>query len=57
MAAAMLRGIPGAGGSSLVLWALIALLGLLPVLDDRWLRFVRPVPPHAPFVATSDRPG
>jgi hypothetical protein len=53
----MLRGIPEAGGSSLVLWALIALLGLLPVLDDRWLRFVHPVPPHAPFVATSAPPG
>jgi len=58
VAAAALRGLQEAGGSSLVLWGLLlALLGLLPVMDDRWLRFVRPVPPRAPFVASSDPPG
>jgi hypothetical protein len=57
VAAAALRGLPEAGGSSLVLWALVALVGLLPVLDDRWLRFVRPVSPRAPHVAQDGRPG
>jgi hypothetical protein len=53
----MLRGLAEAGGSGLVLWALIALLGLLPVLDDRWLRLVHPVSPRAPLVALDGRPG
>jgi hypothetical protein len=57
VAAAMLRGLAEAGGSGLVLWALIALLGLLPVLDDRWLRLVHPVSPRAPLVALDGRPG
>ncbi len=57
VAAAAMRGLSEAGGSSLVLWALVALVGLLPVMDDRWLRFVRPVSPRAPLVALDGRPG
>ncbi len=57
VAAAMMRGLTEAGGPSLVLWALVALVGLLPVMDDRWLRFVRPATPRAPYVAQDGRPG
>jgi hypothetical protein len=53
----MMRGLSEAGGPSLVLWALVALVGLLPVMDDRWLRFVRPATPRAPLVAQDGRPG
>jgi hypothetical protein len=57
VAAAMMRGLSEAGGPSLVLWALVALVGFLPVMDDRWLRFVRPALPRAPHVAQDGRPG
>jgi hypothetical protein len=57
VAAAMMRGLFEARGPSLVLWALVALVGLLPVMDDRWLRFVRPASPRAPHVAQDGRPG
>jgi hypothetical protein len=55
-AAAALSSLTEAGGMSLV-WAIFALLVLLPAMDDRWLRFVRAVPPLAPLVAPDGRPG
>jgi hypothetical protein len=55
-AAAALSPLTEAGGTGLV-WAIFALLVLLPAMDDRWLRFVRAVPPHAAFVAQDGRPG
>jgi hypothetical protein len=55
-AAAALSGIPEAGGTSLV-WAFLALLVLLPAMDDRWLRFILAAPPPAPLVAPDGRPG
>jgi hypothetical protein len=55
-AAAALSSLTEAGGSSLV-WAFLALLVLLPAMDDRWLRFVRAAPPLAPLVAPDGRPG
>jgi hypothetical protein len=45
-----------AGGTGLV-WAILALLVLLPALDDRWLRFVRAALPRTPYVALDGRPG
>jgi hypothetical protein len=44
-----------AGGMSLV-WAFLALLVLLPAMDERWLRLVRAVPAAAPLVPDG-RPG
>jgi hypothetical protein len=55
-AAAALSSLTEVGGTSLV-WAFLALLVLLPVMDDRWLRFVLAAPPHAPLVAPDGRPG
>ena len=55
-AAAALSGIPEAGGTSLV-WAFLALIVLLPAMDDRWLRFILAAPPPAPLVAPDGRPG
>lgn len=55
-AAAALSSLTEAGGMSLV-WAFLALLMLLPAMDDRWLRFVRGTPPLAPLVALDGRPG
>jgi hypothetical protein len=55
-AAAALSGVPEVGGTSLV-WAFLALLVLLPAMDDRWLRFILAAPPHAPLVAPDGRPG
>jgi hypothetical protein len=55
-AAAALSSLTEAGGTGLV-WAILALLVLLPAMDGRWLRFVRAVPPHAAFVALDGRPG
>jgi hypothetical protein len=45
-----------AGGTSLV-WAFFALVALLAVAADRWLRLAHAVPPLAPFVAQDGRPG
>jgi hypothetical protein len=55
-AAAALSGVPEVGGTSLV-WAFLALLVLLPAMDDRWLRFILAAPPHSPLVAPDGRPG
>jgi hypothetical protein len=45
-----------AGGASLV-WAFFALVALLAVTGDRWLRLARAVPPLAPYVVQDGRPG
>jgi hypothetical protein len=55
-AAAALRTLHEAGGTSL-LWAFLALLVLLPSMDDRWLRFVRALQRPAPLLASNGRPG
>jgi hypothetical protein len=55
-AAAALSSLTEAGGASLV-WAFFALVALLAVTGDRWLRLARAVPPLAPYVVQDGRPG
>ncbi|MBA3363287.1 MAG: hypothetical protein H0T07_02655 [Actinobacteria bacterium] len=54
--AAALRSLTEAGSTSLM-WAFLALLVLLPAMDNRQLRFVRAVQRPAPLLATDGRPG
>ena len=53
---AALRSLTEAGSTSLM-WAFLALLVLLPAMDNRQLRFVRAVQRPAPLLATDGRPG
>ena len=55
-AAAALSSLTEAGGASLV-WAFFALVALLAVTGDRWLRLAQAVPPLAPYVVQDGRPG
>ena len=55
-AAAALNSLTEAGSTSLM-WAFLALLVLLPAMDNRQLRFVRAVQRPAPLLATDGRPG
>jgi hypothetical protein len=55
-AAALSGASPEAGGTGLV-WAILALLVLIPAMGDRWLRLARGISPRAPFVALDGAPG
>ncbi|HWL90528.1 MAG TPA: hypothetical protein VNP90_04110, partial [Actinomycetota bacterium] len=44
-------------GATSVMWALLALLVLLPAMDDRWLQFVHAVQRSGAILAPDGRPG